>query len=86
MAKVRWPSKWERGDGVRSSEESNDRALWESTQRHEVRNYTYVFSMGMDEPIFGCDRCGSLVRNLDLGKHDHFHSLINVMLNSGAMA
>ena len=53
----------------------------ETSDKFEVRGYTYRFTIGIDEGIFECDRCGSLVSYPMIGRHDHFHSLVNVLIN-----
>lgn len=79
MNAVKWPWKWERGDGVRSAEEVEDRAFWEAgPERHELRGFEYVFTHGFDEPIFCCEQCGALVRRVSLAQHRNWHTIFNL--------
>ena len=59
---------------------------WEFSGRFEVKDYTYRFTIGIDECVFECSKCGALVSYLTIPKHNHFHSLLNVVFNVTAPA
>jgi hypothetical protein len=46
---------------------------------NEQRGYFYRFTIGLDEAVFECERCGALVGLLSLDRHNNFHSTFSVL-------